>query len=54
MKIDKNDDGTVNQVSLEMVNKKLESFVEIILTKLTDHQQEIRKLKAQIKKLEKA
>ena len=54
MKIDTNEKGEPVQASVEMVNKKLESFVEIILSKLTAHQQEISSLKSKIKKLENA
>lgn len=54
MRIKKDDNGEVDQVSLETVNRKLESFVEILLSKLTTHQQEISNLKSKIKKLEKA
>ena len=47
IQIDKND-----PVSLEVVNKKLESFVEVVLGKLTEQQVEIRELKTRVKNLD--
>lgn len=47
MKIDPNDD-----VSVAVVNKKLEAFVEVVLGKLTDQQMTILELKKRIAQLE--
>jgi len=47
MQIDPND-----EVSVQTVNKKLESFVEVVLGKLVDAQSEIKKLKKRVAKLE--
>ena len=45
---------TSDPVSVETVNKKLESFVEVVLEKITELKLENKQLKARVKKLEKA
>lgn len=52
MKI-KHEDGVPVPVSVEMVNKKLESFVEVLLGKLQEMQIDQKKLLRRIKALEK-
>lgn len=42
-----------DQPSLDIVNRKLESFVEIVLKKMVDQAAEIKKLKMRVKALEK-
>lgn len=54
MKIKANEDGTPNEISLDMMNRKLESFVEVLLGKLQEMQIEQKKLVRRVKKLEKA
>jgi hypothetical protein len=48
MQIDKND-----PVSVETVNRKLESFVEVVLEKLTAQQATIKQLKTRLRAVEK-
>jgi len=48
MKIDPNDD-----VSVAVVNKKIEAFVDVVLGKITDQELEIAELKKRIAQLEK-
>ncbi len=48
MQIDKND-----PVSVETVNRKLESFVEVVLEKMVSQQATIKKLTTRIRALEK-
>lgn len=48
LRIDKED-----TVSLDIVNRKLEAFVEIVLKKMVDQQQQIKALKGRIALLEK-
>lgn len=40
-------------VNLDMVDRKLESFVEVVLQKMIDIEKEIKSLKKRIKDLEK-
>lgn len=44
---------TEDSVSLEVVNKKLESFVEVVLRKLIAQEVEIRNLKKRLSQVEK-
>lgn len=48
----KNDENG-NPVNIEMVNRKLESFVEVVLQKMIDVEKEIKALKKRVKNLEK-
>lgn len=48
----KNDENG-NPVNTEMVNRKLESFVEVVLQKMIDVEKEIKSLKKRVKDLEK-
>lgn len=45
-------DSTGEPVNLEMVNRKLESFVEVVLQKMIDVEKEIKALKKRVKELE--
>ena len=45
-------DKTGEPVNLEMVNRKLESFVEVVLQKMIDVEKEIKTLKKRVKDLE--
>lgn len=42
-----------DSVSVEIVNKKLEAFVEVVMEKLTEQQEEIARLKMIVKNLSK-
>lgn len=52
VRIEQDENGQASEVSLQTINRKLESFVEIVLKKMVDQQQQIRELKAKVKKLE--
>jgi hypothetical protein len=53
LKIEESADGTVDEVSVGIVNRKLEAFVEIVMKKMIDQQQQIKTLKARVTALEK-
>lgn len=46
-------DETGEPVNIEMVNRKLESFVEVVLQKMIDVEKEIKGIKKRLKALEK-
>ena len=46
-------DDAGNPVNVDMVNRKLESFVEVVLQKMIDIEKEIKSLKKRVKDLEK-
>jgi len=52
LRIREKSEGVADEVSVGLVNRKLESFVEIVMKKLLDQQQEIKKLKERVAKLE--
>jgi hypothetical protein len=49
--IEKNENN--QPVNLDMVDRKLESFVEVVLQKMIDIEKEIKSLKKRVKDLEK-
>lgn len=51
MEIKKDEAG--EPVNIEMVNRKLESFVEVVLQKMIDVEKEIKGIKKRLKALEK-
>jgi hypothetical protein len=51
MNIQIDENGT--PVNVDMVNRKLESFVEVVLQKMIDIEKEIKSLKKRVKDLEK-
>ena len=51
MKIETDENGT--PVNVDMVNRKLESFVEVVLQKMIDVEKELKALKKRVAKLEK-
>jgi hypothetical protein len=51
MQINKDEKG--EPVNLDMVNRKLESFVEVVLQKMIDIEKEIKGIKKRLKALEK-
>lgn len=53
LRIAESSEGKADDVSLGVVNRKLEAFVEIVMKKLIDQQAEIKKLKERVKTLEK-
>ena len=46
-------DETGTPVNVDMVNRKLESFVEVVLQKMIDVEKEIKGIKKRLKALEK-
>jgi hypothetical protein len=51
MNIQTDENGT--PVNVDMINRKLESFVEVVLQKMIDIEKEIKSLKKRVKDLEK-
>lgn len=51
MEIKKDENG--EPVNIDMVNRKLESFVEVVLQKMIDVEKEIKGIKKRLKALEK-
>jgi hypothetical protein len=54
LKIEERPDGSADEVSLKVMNRKLENFVEIVLKKLVEQQTQIKDLKKRVKALEQA